>query len=178
MTRATVNGRELVIKRYNIKGLGHWLKRFWRPSRAWHSWLAGWRLDFLGIATPQPLAMIERRIGPLRRQAWLVTEYCPGQNLLEHLGEAGDRIPDEQTASAMLYTFSQLADARISHGDFKATNQLWHDDQVWLIDLDAMQVHGDRASWHKGWLKDRTRFVRNWPADSKLAKWLEQVLPR
>ena len=178
VTRATVNGRELVIKRYNIKGLGHWLKRFWRPSRAWHSWLAGWRLSFLGIATPQPLAMIERRIGPLRRQAWLVTGYCPGQNLLEHLGEAGDCIPDEKTASAMLHTFSQLAGARISHGDFKATNQLWHDGQVWLIDLDAMQVHADQASWHKGWLKDRARFVRNWPADSKLAKWLEQVLPR
>ena len=178
VTRATVNGRELVIKRYNIKGLGHWLQRFWRPSRAWHSWLAGWRLDFLGIATPQPLAMIERRIGPLRRQAWLVTEYCPGQSLLEHLGEAGDRIPDEKTASATLHTFSQLADARISHGDFKATNQLWHDDQVWLIDLDAMQAHADQTSWHKAWLRDRSRFIRNWPAGSQLAQWLDKTLPR
>ena len=178
VTRATVNGRELVIKRYNIKGPGHWLKRFWRPSRAWHSWLAGWRLSFLGITTPQPLAMIERRIGPLRRQAWLVTEYCPGQSLLGHLGEEGDCIPDATTADAMLYSFGQLADARISHGDFKATNQLWHDGKVWLIDLDAMQAHGDQASWHKEWLRDRSRFIRNWPSGSQLAEWLEQTLPR
>ena len=178
VTRVALGGRELVVKRYNIKSAGHWLKRFWRPSRAWHSWLAGWRLDFLGIATPSPLAMIERRIGPLRRQAWLVTEYCPGQSLLEHLGEAGDCIPDEQTASAMLHTFSQLADARISHGDFKATNQLWHDNQVWLIDLDAMQAHADQTSWHKAWLRDRSRFIRNWPAGSQLAQWLDKTLPR
>ena len=52
VTRALIAGRELVIKRYNIKGSSHWLKRFWRPSRAWHSWQAGWRLHFLGVATP------------------------------------------------------------------------------------------------------------------------------
>ncbi|SDS67055.1 Lipopolysaccharide kinase (Kdo/WaaP) family protein [Halopseudomonas litoralis] len=178
VTRATIGGRDVVIKRYNIKGLGHWLKRFWRPSRAWHSWLAGWRLSFLGIATPQPLAMIERRIGLLRREAWLITEYCPGQNLLEHLGEAGDAIPVKQTADAMLRTFKQLAEARISHGDFKATNLLWYDGRVVLIDLDAMQAHGNDAKWPKAWAKDRVRFVRNWPADSKLAMWLDDRLPR
>ena len=176
VTRVTVGGRDVVIKRYNIKGVGHWLQRFWRPSRAWHSWLASWRLNFLGIATPQPLAMIERRIGPLRREAWLITEYCPGQNLLEHLGEAGDAIPDDQTAEAMLRTFKQLAEARISHGDFKATNLLWHDEGVWLIDLDAMQVHDSGISWRAGWARDRARFVRNWRTDSKLAKWLDEVL--
>ncbi len=87
-------------------------------------------------------------------------------------------IPDEKTASAMLHTFSQLADARISHGDFKATNQLWHDDQVWLIDLDAMQAHADQTSWHKAWIRDRSRFIRNWPAGSQLAQWLDKTLPR
>ncbi|MFH4146434.1 hypothetical protein WAI91_20980, partial [Acinetobacter baumannii] len=36
--RVEISGRTLVIKRYNIKNFSHWLKRFWRPSRAWHSW--------------------------------------------------------------------------------------------------------------------------------------------
>lgn len=178
VTRTTVGGRDVVIKRYNIKGLGHWLKRFWRPSRAWHSWLAGWRLSFLGIATPQPLAMIERRIGLLRREAWLITEYCPGQNLLEYLGEAGDAIPDEQTTEAMLRAFNQLAEARISHGDFKATNLLWQGGQVVLIDLDAMTAHRNEGDRRKSWRKDRARFIRNWPADSALAQWLESVMPK
>ena len=29
-----LDGRALLIKRYNIKSPLHWLKRFWRPSRA------------------------------------------------------------------------------------------------------------------------------------------------
>lgn len=178
VTRALVGGREVVIKRYNIKGVGHWMKRFWRPSRAWHSWLAGWRLNFLGIATPQPLAMIERRMGPLRREAWLVTEYCPGRNLLEYFGEEGAEVPDKASADALLELFQQLATAQISHGDFKATNLLWHADKVTLIDLDAMQHHDSKASWHKGWLRDRARLLRNWPPGSPLAAWLDKHLPR
>lgn len=178
VTMATVGGREVVVKRYNIKGFGHWLTRFWRPSRAWNSWLAAWRLQFLGIATPTPLAMIERRIGPWRRQAWLISEYCPGPNLLQQLGETGAAIPDPMTADALLGTFNQLVAASISHGDFKATNLLWHDRQVVLIDLDVMQAHRSEAGRRKAWAKDRARFIRNWPADSALAQWLESVMPR
>lgn len=59
--KVEVDGRTLVVKRYNIKGFAHWLKRFWRPSRAWHSWREGNRLAFLGIATPKPLALLEKR---------------------------------------------------------------------------------------------------------------------
>ncbi len=174
---AVVDGKSVVIKRYNIKGFGHWLTRFWRPSRAWHSWLAAHRLQFLGIPTPAPLAMIEQRFGPLRRRAWLITEYCDGVDLLRHLGESGDQAPDDATASALLTLFAQLQWARISHGDFKATNLLWHQGRVVLIDLDAMQVLRNEASWRSAWQKDRQRFIRNWPADSALVTWLEQHMP-
>lgn len=177
VTRTQLGALALVIKRYNIKSFGHWLGRFWRPSRAWHSWLAAWRLQFLGIATPQPLAVIERRLGPWRRQAWLITEFCPGPNLFSQLGESGEAIPDPQTAEALLHVFRQLVAARISHGDFKATNLLWQDGRVVLIDLDAMQAHTDEARWRKAWARDRARFIRNWPADSALARWLESAMP-
>src|SRR5690606_42100242 len=69
VTRVTLGGRGLVVKRYNIKGPGHWLKRFWRPSRAWHSWLPAWRLVFLAVALPQPLAKVERGFGHQRSRA-------------------------------------------------------------------------------------------------------------
>lgn len=176
VTRVQHEGRELVVKRYNIKGLGHWLRRCLRPSRAWHSWLAALRLQFLGIATPAPLAMIESRFGPLRRRAWLVTEYCPGVDLLTLFGPEGDRLPPEAQRQALLYLLQQLAEARISHGDFKATNLLWHDDRVWLIDLDAMQAHGTEAGWRQAWNKDLSRLIRNWPEGSRISRWLESEL--
>jgi len=168
--------RSLVVKRYNIKDVGHWLTRFWRPSRAWHSWLAAHRLQFLEIPTPKPLAMMERRFGPLRHTAWLVTEYCPGPTLLNHLGE-GTKPPDSTTATALLRVFNQLVSARISHGDCKATNFIWRDGEIVLIDLDAMQVHWNERKWRSAWEKDRARFIRNWPDGSPLAKWLDDNLP-
>jgi tRNA A-37 threonylcarbamoyl transferase component Bud32 len=174
---AVADGKSVVIKRYNIKGFGHWLTRFWRPSRAWHSWLAAHRLQFLGIPTPAPLAMIEQRFGPLRCGAWLITEYCPGISLLTLLGSEGDRLPSDLQGEALLRLLQQLADARISHGDFKASNLLWCDDEVCLIDLDSMRVHGSEAGWRKAWLKDRERLIRNWPEGSKLRRWLEISLP-
>ena len=44
VARVELNGQPLLVKRYNIKNVAHWCKRFWRPSRAWHSWREGNRL--------------------------------------------------------------------------------------------------------------------------------------
>ncbi|RHW22977.1 lipopolysaccharide kinase InaA family protein [Pseudomonas jilinensis] len=178
VTRFTRGERTLVVKRYNIKSLGHWLRRFWRPSRAWHSWLAAHRLQFLDIATPAPLAMCESRFGPLRRRAWLVTEFCPGQDLLSLFDPTGQELPAPEQCQALLKVFSELARQRISHGDCKATNLLWHQGRVWLIDLDAMQAHSSEAAWRRAWAEDRARLIRNWPAGSPLGLWLDEQLPR
>lgn len=175
VTRATVEGRELVIKRYNIKGLSHWLRRFWRPSRAWHSWLAGHHLRFLGIATPEPLAMVESRFGPLRRRAWLVNEYIPGQDLYSLFGHAGDQLPTQEQQAALRQLIHQLASARISHGDFKATNLLWHEGRVYLIDLDSVQVHASKSSWQQAWQVDRARLLKNWPEKSLIQNLLDEI---
>ena len=177
VTRATIDGRELVIKRYNIKSFSHWLRRFWRPSRARHSWLAGHHLRFLGIATPEPLAMVESRFGPLRRRAWLVNEYIPGQDLYSLFGHTGDQLPTQEQQEALGQLIHQLASARISHGDFKATNLLWHAGRVYLIDLDGMQLHASKASWKQAWQVDRARLLRNWPESSPVRDLLAQLLP-
>lgn len=177
VTLATAASHDLVVKRYNIKGFGHWLTRFWRPSRAWHSWLAAQRLAFLGIPTPAPLAMIEDRFGPLRRRAWLICDYCAGQHLFDLFGRQGEAEPSAQQGDALMALSRQLKGARISHGDFKATNLLWFADKIWLIDLDSMQVHSSETAWESAWSVDRARLVRNWPAESPLAQWLEAHLP-
>lgn len=176
LARIEVGGQPLVIKRYNIKGPGHALSRCWRPSRAWHSWLAGHRLDFFGIATPRPLALVERRFGPLRGRAWLITEHCPGIGLAAHFASHLDTPPAAEIA-ALAQLFQQLAAARISHGDLKATNLLWHEGKIWLVDLDAMRQHDDPAAFARAWRKDRARLLRNWPADSALHAALAAALP-
>ena len=177
VARMQLGDELVVVKRYNIKNFAHWLKRFWRPSRAWHSWLAAHRLRFLGIATPRPLGMVESRFGPLRGRAWLITEHCAGEDLLATLGADGDRLPDPAVRTALLCTVNALVSQRISHGDFKATNLLWDGGQMVLIDLDAMQTHTNQRTWTRAWQRDRARLLRNWPAGSELVRWLDEHLP-
>lgn len=171
------NGQPLVIKRYNVKSFTHWLRRCWRPTRAWHSWVQGHRLNFLGIATPRPLAVLEyRRLG-LRERSYLVTEYLNGPDIVAALAPFVDGdLPDEMLR-AVSVLFSVLVQERISHGDLKGSNLIWHDRQVWLIDLDAVQIHPDASSFPSAYAKDRSRFLRNWPEGSALHRLLDQRLP-
>ncbi|WP_168987845.1 lipopolysaccharide kinase InaA family protein [Azoarcus taiwanensis] len=176
VSRIRIGSAVWVVKRYNIKGVIHALSRAWRPTRGWHSWLAAHRLQALGIATPRPLAIVERRFGPLRGRAWLVTEDCPGQNLREYLDPAAP--PDSTVGNALIDLFKALSAARITHGDLKATNLLWHNDRIYLIDLDAMTPHTSLVGLNRAWEKDRDRLIANWPDDSPLVRWLERNLPR
>ena len=171
-------GRRLVIKRYNIKGVGHWLRRCWRPSRAWHSWVEGNRLMFLDIATPRPLAVLELRWLGLRRRSYLVTEYGSGEDIATRFQPYLSSPPPEIELLALDQLFAALLRERISHGDMKGTNLLWEQGRWALIDLDAVQQHGSDASFARAYAKDRARFLRNWPTDSALHRLLEERLPR
>jgi tRNA A-37 threonylcarbamoyl transferase component Bud32 len=175
LARVEIGGRALVVKRYNLKNPCHALSRCWRPSRAWHAWLAGHRLAFLGVPTPAPLALIEERFGPLRRRAFLITEFCPGESLPQRL--LPGREPDADEAAAITALFDALHRQKITHGDMKATNFLWHENRLALIDLDALTQHKSDAAFARGWRRDRARFLRNWPADSALHRWLDAHLP-
>jgi tRNA A-37 threonylcarbamoyl transferase component Bud32 len=164
-----------VVKRYNLRNWRHALSRAWRPSRAWHSWREARRLAFYGIATPTPLLMIEERCGPLRGRAFLVTGFCPGPSLFEVL--SAEQVPAADLATALTRLFADLYRLRITHGDLKAHNLLWHDGQVVLIDLDGTTQPRSSGSFRRAWRRDRMRFLRNWPAGSVLHDWLEARLP-
>ena len=177
--KVEVAGRTLVVKRYNIKGFAHWLKRFWRPSRAWHSWREGNRLAFLGIATPKPLALLEKRFFWLRSRAYLITEYLPGPDIIERFApyvERGDAPEAELQALDRL--FAELIAERISHGDFKGHNLFWDQDRWSLIDLDSMCQHRTHGSFAPAYARDRARFMRNWAEDTALYRVIDQRLPR
>lgn len=172
---ASSGAGECVIKRYNLKSAGHALSRFWRPSRAWHSWREAHRLCFFGIPTPAPLALVEERLGPFRRRAWLISAFCAGSSLQAHLH--ADREPPAAEAKAIAALFETLCQLKISHGDLKATNLLWHEGRIFMIDLDAMVQHRTAEAHARAWRRDRARLLRNWPESSVLHGWLNAHLP-
>jgi hypothetical protein len=124
----------------------------------------------------------------LRGRAYLITEYCGGQDIIArfqpYLDKDGDESPPEADLLALDCLFAALLRERISHGDFKGSNLLWINQRDegqgrWsLIDLDAMQQHRSARSFARAYARDRARFLRNWPADSRLFKLLDQRLPQ
>lgn len=178
VAQAEIDGRPLVIKRYNIKGFAHWLKRFWRPTRAWRSWVEGNRLDFFAIATPRPLAMLERRWLGLRGRSYLVTEYVAGEDMLARFAPHVAGAPPENELQALEQLLAALIRERISHGDMKGNNLLWQSDRWVLIDLDAVRQHRSGRRFRQAFARDRARLLRNWPADSALHRLLDERLPK
>lgn len=159
----TIDNREIVIKRYNIKNWKHALKRAFRPTRAEISWVNAHRLGFYGIDTPKPIALVEKRWGPIRKTAYFICEYesaptCEDVFLSPKINTQKKQV----SAKNVAVLFKKLFTAKISHGDLKATNLLISDESVALIDLDAMKQHRLNVMFRTAWKKDINRFYENW----------------
>ena len=145
-----------VVKRFNIKSPAHGVRRMLRlMPRYRRAWVSGQLLRFLEIPTARPLALLERRYGPLRGVAFLIQEDLSGEHLAAEVSERG--LTDAR-CEEITRLFCLLKLAGISHGDTKATNFVIHRDRVHLIDLDAMRL--DVGGSHA----DIQRFLDNWPA--------------
>lgn len=176
VVRARFDGRELVVKRYNLKNFAHRLRRFWRPSRAWHSWGAAQRLRLWGVRTPRPVALLEKRFGPLRGAAFYVTEYAPGSSLATAL-PAADLPTRALLLGNLCALLNTLARLRLSHGDLKATNLLVdQENHLMLLDLDALRRHRRRAAYFRALDRDVQRLRANWTDQPALLEELDRAL--
>ena len=158
-----VDGRKLVIKRYNIKNLSHKLGRALRHTRAAVSWMNAHRLWMYGILTARPVALLEERFGPLRGRAWYISEFVAGDTAASLCAQSG--VAEKQVATAVQQVtalLAQLALSRLSHGDMKATNFILSQQGAVVIDLDAMQRHKTVESFSRAQRRDLLRFMRNW----------------
>ena len=133
------NGRDVVVKRYNHKGVLHSARHTVKRSRARRAWLAANHLGMVGVATARPVAYIEKFRGALLWQSYLLCEYVDGRNLDRYLG---DDVDSDERAEVLRKTgvmFELLDVARISHMDLKPSNIMICSGEPVLVDLDAME---------------------------------------
>jgi tRNA A-37 threonylcarbamoyl transferase component Bud32 len=142
VSRLTWNGRDVVVKRYNHKGIIHSLRHTIKRSRARRCWLNGHRLGMYNIATSKPLAFFEQHRSFLIWKSYLVTEYVDGLSLYNYLRE--ENIPREKSKTAVQQVrnlIGGMAKYKITHGDLKHTNILITENGPALTDLDSMKFH-------------------------------------
>lgn len=158
VVKLELDGRSVVVKRYNIKNALHWLRRCLRPSRAWISWRNAHRLELLGLHTPQPIAFLEMRCGFLRKRAYYICAFVEGDVLANVLNR---RDPSPTEMAELEKYFTVAAQEQLIHGDMKATNFLSFDEHLEILDLDAMRTIQNPLRWRKLFRRDFTRFERN-----------------
>lgn len=162
VSRVKLGGIDVVVKRYNHKGLLHSLRHTIRGSRAKRSWINSNRLLLVGIATPRPLAYIEEYRGPFLHRSYFIAEFVDGQELHGILRD--ETIPmdrRQRLIDEVVRTLDRLAGHRISHGDLKHTNVLCSGDKITLTDLDGMQVHRIRWLLRRRYRSDMARFLQD-----------------
>ncbi|OQX61987.1 MAG: hypothetical protein B5M55_08350 [Desulfococcus sp. 4484_242] len=161
VARLEIDDMDLVVKRYNIKGFRHGVRRSVKNTRAANSWKNAWMLSMLGIATPAPVALVECRFGPFRGRSYFICEYVDGPCVIDFFSRA-DFNGKQSVARQITDLFKNLRRAKISHGDMKGTNILVKDQKPVLVDLDAMRVHWNSRHFISACEKDKDRFLKNW----------------
>ena len=165
VVRLALNGREYVVKRYNLLGWAHTTRHLVLRSRAMRCWLNALRLRDLGVLTPAPLAVYEQRYGPLRQRAFFVSEFIEGVTLGEEIRDnraCGQGL--ERLAEQFADLWQKLGRARIRQRDMHARNFIVaRDSRLWMIDLDGMRRPPFQGyPYEEKRAKDRARFFKNW----------------
>jgi len=173
--RINIDNHDLVVKRYNIKNFRHRLRRFFRATRATHSWQSAHRLLILGIATPMPVAMLERRFGHFRGKAYFAYEYIDGPNAIDYF-KNGDLDKKLAVAKRIADIFQNLAIAKISHHDMKGTNIIINQGYPFLVDLDAICMHISRRRFEQAHRRDKNRFFKNWKTVPEIDKMFKDLI--
>lgn len=165
----------LVLKRYNPRSQWHKVKRALRRSRALRCWRMSYAFQNAGLNVAQPIFMIEQRFGPIRLDAYFASRMLCGDELFDLLPSLDSQVQRE-VAESVNDAFARMRQAKVTHGDMKATNLIWSDGKLFFIDLDAAIQHRTLLTWRKSHQRDVKRFMKNWRDNAQLTALFEEVL--
>ena len=133
------NGEQVLIKRFkSTKGFLHKYLRGLRTSRARQCWLNGFLLEMLGIATPQPYALLEKRCGPFTTPVTSFNRYHQAPQAMDWFMLSP--LPEECTTDCSPNWRSAAGIAALLDPSWRSQGQQYSlvDGKPMLIDLDAM----------------------------------------
>ncbi len=196
--------RPVCVKHYVYRGIKYAVKSALVASRARKSWVAGHKLLVRGIATPLPLALVERKCGPFIYESFLITEWLAdavplNDYVLNQHGRWEAHETRRRFIQALAETVRALHEKGIYHADLKSTNILVRAEgaaawRFYFIDLERVrckrrlrfrerannlaQINASVARCMS--VKDRLQFFRFYAKDTQLfserKKYYQEIL--
>jgi tRNA A-37 threonylcarbamoyl transferase component Bud32 len=157
-----------VLKRHNLRTIGGLLRDLFRRSRARRAFRKAYHLELLGIATPRPVAVAERRVLRVLLRDYLVVEEIAGAtDLGRYLRETN--CVDREVVKRLATLVGRLHNEGFSNRDLKQTNIVLDTRrEPWLIDLDGLRFVrevGERRAARDLWRLARA--AANYPSVSR-----------
>ena len=169
-------GRDMLAKFYRMKkASSRWIAAC-GFSRARRSHRAGHKLIEAGIVTPRPLLVLEPG-SPIPNSAYLVTEWLPGQMLMDFLPDHPEAY--QSLVEQIVNLVTRFHGQGFSHGDFHMKNIIVRDDgSIFLIDLDNVRLHRLKSRLRRRYERDRARLLMSLEDFPEFIQMLDAALPK
>ena len=134
-----LGSQNIVIKRFNLRNLSYALRRMVSRSRAKTCWLAAQCLQDKVFLTAKPIAVIEKRFGPILLEYYYIYEYIDGVLALDYFTD--ENIDDSHFndyARKLVSLIKRLFESGITHGDTKSANYVFKAGEPYIRDVDTV----------------------------------------
>ena len=159
----------IFIKKFQIKGVFHYLRKFFSPTRAITSWKASHWLDAAGIKTINTLAVIETYDSFTTRESYLITLKQSGERLdqIKITESLENLIPNKMGA-----LIKRLSWIGFNHGDAKRSNFFFDKNSLIVSDLDACKRRYFQVILANKLAKDKERILKSFESYPKVKESL------
>lgn len=169
VAKIQINDKTIVVKRYNIKGPWHFLRRAFRATRARSSWRMAHKLQLFGVPTAEPIAFVDKSFCGLRLKSYYITEFIDGEDAGKYFVKHTVNSQNVVIIKSITELLKSIYQLNITHGDLKITNILLDKTLTpFLIDLDGAFEHFSMSSLRHSWRKEMKRFLENFQKDPLL----------
>ena len=159
---------DLIIKRYNIKSVWHFIKTQFIKSRGKNSWQISNTFQLHNLPCPKPFFYYEKRFFFLRLTSYFAMERINGENIVSYQESLQENIQNENLKKDIFKLFNTLKYYKFIHGDLKKTNILVDNKmQIMMIDFDKSFFSMSQSIYNYKIKNQIARFLSNWKNKSK-----------
>ena len=158
----------LIIKRYNVKSIWHFIKMQFIKSRGKNSWQVSNTFHLLDLPCPKPFFYFEKRFFFFRLTSYFAMERIDGVNIVRYQESLQGKFQIEHLKKNIFNLFNKFLHYKFIHGDFKKTNILVDNKkQLIMIDFDKSFFSMSQSIYNYKLKKQIARFLSNWNNKSK-----------